>query len=298
MEIVKNCPTCDSTKQESLYEVFDYISKEKFPLVKCLDCTLLYLSKRPSVNEIEKYYQNSAGNSMRKNPNSIFKKLQEIRLKNEFKIFSHCISTSDYIVDIGCGDGALANVIHKLGHRVVGIDVFPAYHWSYQEVPYFQRNLNAFDANTLKMVLPDGNVKAVILRHNLEHLHFPSSMIDSLAKSGVKYLWIVVPNTDSFFKGILDQKWNLWDPPRHLTYFNSKSLNLILNRNNFDVIRTEFFNFDELVSSLYQHIAYNNSYEFIHKWLNPKSPIIALSSAITSVLPVKTNIGVLAKLRD
>lgn len=298
MEIVKNCPACESTRQEYQYEVFDYISKEKFPLVKCSDCTLLYLSNRPTVNEIEKYYQNSAGNSMRKNPNSIFKNLQEIRLKNEINFFSNRISTSDYVVDIGCGDGALANVIHKLGHNVAGIDVFPTDHWSYKEVPYFQKNLNSFDADTLKTVLPNGSLKVAILRHNLEHLHFPNNMINSLAKSGVKYLWIVVPNTDSFFKGILEQKWNLWDPPRHLTHFNKKSLNLILNRNNFDIIQTEFFSFDEIVSSMYQHIAYNNSYEFIHSWLNPKSPLIALSSAITSVLPVKTNIGVLAELRD
>ena len=52
------CNFCHSKKNKTIWtDIITCEHKEKFRLVRCLKCGLIYLNPRPKVNEIKRYYQ-------------------------------------------------------------------------------------------------------------------------------------------------------------------------------------------------------------------------------------------------
>ncbi len=56
-EIEKECKICGNTMFDHFMEVNDYfLTNEKFNLVKCKNCELVFVNPRPSHHDIAKYY--------------------------------------------------------------------------------------------------------------------------------------------------------------------------------------------------------------------------------------------------
>lgn len=291
---IRQCPVCHSNEFKMQFRASDYLSQEEFPMSQCKQCNSFFLNEVPEPHLIGNYYNNDAGATMRTKPSSFFQSLQRVRLGNEYRIFSNYIKKDMCVFDLGCGDGAFADYLNCSGVNISAVDFYPISKWCNNKINYFQTDLNNFPINARQQFgVP---IDFAILRHNLEHLYNPAQIIRKLYDNNTKYVWIVVPNVNSFLRRVFGRNWNLWDPPRHLVHFNISSLTDMLADNGYYVIKCEYYSFDEVLSSLYQILKRNNLGDtFPFKYMQAKSPLVGLSSAISSLFPLKTVMGVLAE---
>ena len=90
------------------------------------------------------------------------------RLMNYHQFFLDHISPNDYVLDIGCGNGALAFDLAKKARRVVGIDTNQKHQTSWQD-RFSAPNLLYLIANATTFV-PEQTFNVVVLSNVLEHI--------------------------------------------------------------------------------------------------------------------------------
>ena len=60
MELLKNCPACESESLKHLFTAKDYfLTNEEFSVVECDVCKMRFTNPRPGFNEILKYYDSN-----------------------------------------------------------------------------------------------------------------------------------------------------------------------------------------------------------------------------------------------
>jgi len=120
------CNFCHSKKNKTIWtDIITCEHKEKFRLVRCLKCGLIYLNPRPKVNEIKRYYQIESYwglNLADKKSKKINRKLRE---RNFGNIYHHILDfhKSGSILDIGCGTGEFLSKFQEIGWETLGIDI-------------------------------------------------------------------------------------------------------------------------------------------------------------------------------
>jgi len=75
--------------------------------------------------------------------------------------------------------------------------------------------------------------------HVLEHIHDVSGLMKSLNRllSDSGFLIIAVPNINSLDAKFYKTEWIALDTPRHLYHFRPKDINILLDKNNFELIK-------------------------------------------------------------
>jgi hypothetical protein len=134
---------------------------------------------------------------------------------------------------------------------------------------------------------------AIIMRHALEHLHEPAKILSLFHSAGVPWVLVVVPNVDSPFARWFGGYWTMWDPPRHLLYFNAKSLDCLVRRCGYRIAKQRTYGIDEIVTSAFRWALIRSGAVRVDRasagstplWLrllHPKSALAGLSSAAMS----------------
>ena len=220
MEVI-NCPICNSNKSQIfIKQKFDLLNKEKeFNLVKC-ECDLIYLNPRPNELEISEYYNKESyqPHSVSKSfKNKIFSFFQFFTFSWKKNILNkYLIQTKRSILDFGSGKGDFSKFVNKYG---------------FDSDPYdpFYKNGNE---------LTNKKYDCITLWHSLEHIHdLPKlfNIIDNyLNESG--YLFIAVPNINSYDFKIFKNNWVALDLPRHLYHFETKTISNLLLKNRYEII--------------------------------------------------------------
>ena len=88
---IKNCPVCSATTYSKYLETEDYFfSNERFSLVKCTKCNLVFTNPIPELSKIGDYYETDKYLSHNSGSSgiigTIYKKVREINLKNKYSI--------------------------------------------------------------------------------------------------------------------------------------------------------------------------------------------------------------------
>jgi SAM-dependent methyltransferase len=107
-----------------------------------------------------------------------------------------------------------------------------------------------------------GSCAAVTMFHVLEHVYDPHSYLEE-ARALLKpegRLIIQVPNAACWQLVLLGKKWSGLDIPRHLWNFRPRDLELLLERNGFDVVRRKYFSLRDNPAGLATSLA---------PWLDP-----------------------------
>jgi 2-polyprenyl-3-methyl-5-hydroxy-6-metoxy-1,4-benzoquinol methylase len=124
------------------------------------------------------------------------------------------------LLDVGCGNGDLLNIMQGLGWKAEGVDFDPV------AVEVARKNsLTVKCGKMQEQSYPDNYFEAITMSHFIEHVHDPKESVREchrILKPGGRLI-VVTPNIGSLGHSLFRSSWRDLDPPRHLHIFSLKS---------------------------------------------------------------------------
>jgi 2-polyprenyl-3-methyl-5-hydroxy-6-metoxy-1,4-benzoquinol methylase len=243
------CPICKESNFTPLFECKDYVaSGEKFPIVKCNNCTHEFTNHRPTEEECGIYYQSNnyiSHSGSDKSKLGITYKLYDLVRNYSIGLKLNIIKKyqkSGELLDLGCGLGYFLNGAQKEGtFECQGADI------SEDAIKYVKDNFNIEVKKDSELkTFKKGQFNVITQWHVLEHVYRLEDRLQEL-----KYLlsekgtmFIAVPNSDSWDAKNYKEYWDGYDVPRHIHHFNKKSIKKLFHDNGFEFIKMRGMWFD------------------------------------------------------
>jgi SAM-dependent methyltransferase len=227
METV-GCNCCGSASAEVIFVGHDYWYglPGDFPLRRCKECGLFYVSPRPTREEIGRYYPEDYW------PHNVVAvadlptawerwKWQRAIDKRLHIVLSHA-GEPGRVLDIGCGTGNFLDNMRRLGWQTFGVEP------NQRAVAYARGrfSLEVFDGELEQAQYPEGFFDLVTLWDVLEHVHDPRGTLLEIArvtKPGATLI-MNIPNPEGIEARWFGPYWAGWDVPRHLNVFPQGTL--------------------------------------------------------------------------
>ncbi|MFN7312890.1 MAG: class I SAM-dependent methyltransferase [Bacteroidota bacterium] len=267
MEKLNSCLVCGSVTIRKELTCKDFVATgESFDLYRCDSCSFLFTNPRPDVNEIGVYYQSNryVSHAGDKSQFSFMYKVYDI--VRDYSIKQKLIHIKSYkpegkLMDLGCGLGYfLDGVVKDNTFDAVGVDV------SDDAVEYVKKKFGYQVKNESELDSFERESFDVITQwHVLEHVHTLNERMQQLKQLLKKdgYLFIAVPNSNSWDAKHYHEFWDGYDVPRHLYHFNQKSFNLLMQKHGFKVVETKSMPFDAPYISMRSEVHKGNKLEFV-----------------------------------
>lgn len=203
--------------QTFLFVAHDYISADRFEIVRCEACGLTVTT--PQTREWGKYYPiayygGQGGNRFPKPVEFLQDALYSARARKVEEVNG---GRKGRVLDIGCGRGLLLQQFKKRGWEVQGTELD-------DKSAAYPRDVLGLPVKTgelLEMNFPDEHFDAVIMWHVLEHVPAVATLmaeVNRLLKPGGLFL-VGVPNFGSIEARFAKSGWFHLDVPRHLNHF-------------------------------------------------------------------------------
>ena len=274
LEYVRQCPVCgDDRREEELTGLEDRVfgaAPGKWTLQRCLNCRTAYLDPRPNQQTIGLAYQNyfthipsepsqpatilawlrrALANGYR---NSVFgTHLQPsltiggvlgrmfpatvAAIRAEGRSLHRWANSGGRVLDVGCGNGRFLVVARQMGWHCYGVEID-----SVAAAVSRNEGIDVLGGQVSDLDCAyDDYFDAVTLSHVIEHVHDPVDLLRQcrrVMKPGA-HIWIETPNIESVGYAVYGRHWRGLEPPRHLTLFNTESIQLSLQRAGFERIR-------------------------------------------------------------
>jgi SAM-dependent methyltransferase len=164
---------------------------------------------------------------------SILKHMFLLYFKRIYYKIPHMIKDGRAL-DIGCGKGAYLLMLKELGWDVVGFDIAKI-----QSKYLYDHNIPVVIKRLDSTNLSSNSFDLVTFWHSLEHIHQPLKMlkeVHNLLKKG-GFIYIEVPNNESFARYLFNENWFPWEIPRHLYHFSPRTLKKILLKAGFEEVK-------------------------------------------------------------
>ncbi len=231
------CEICGEKKGEPLLTAQDYLTGDRFSLVRCESCSLCFVTPRPSADEMERYYPTIYYGARRSFWDGLTCFLRARRVKQV-----HGRKEVGSILDVGCGLGGMLRLLQRRGWHVMGTE----YGKKPREMTEGQEGIDVRYAALEVCGLPKNAFDVITLWHVLEHLPNPKETlreIRRILKSGGGII-LAVPNFESLQARLTGRHWFHLDVPRHLFHFTPKSLVGLLEQEGFQVEKKRHFSFE------------------------------------------------------
>ena len=229
---INNCPLCASVLFKDLFQAREYtfFKKDKYHLVQCANCHLVFLNPQPADTDLEAFY-----------PQEYFSQ-EEDKFRASLPRFMILDKTKEIsrfkdrgkLLDVGCGQGWFLQKMQNLGWEVRGIDL------SARACELTSEKIgkeNVFKGDLFSVNLPQGYFDVITLWHVIEHSRDPVHALKRtrtlLKEDGI--LFICCPNFGSWLRIIFRDKWFQLSAPHHLTHFTADTLKLALKFSGFKV---------------------------------------------------------------
>lgn len=227
---VATCPTC-GTPDAPIHH-HDIVHRHypiagRYETRRCPNCTLEWVSPALSEAQIASFYPDDYYAHQGTTRPSRWSRLVA-RLGIDVRSKEPAFARPGRMLDIGCGNGAAMRRYAAQGWKTVGVN------FSGRAEDYEQRVLIG---RFLDMDFGDERFDYVRLNHTLEHLGEPVATLQkifSILKPGGT-LFIAVPNGNSWAYRLFGTFWWNYGVPCHLFVYNRKSLQVLLERNGFDL---------------------------------------------------------------
>ncbi len=215
------CPLCQLELSQHLKNARDYITGERFDILRCRACGLGCTSPVPQ--SLEPYYLNYHGNRHGKSA--------EFRARRRVAFVNKNTGPGDgrRLLDFGCGDGTFLAHARERGWLVTGTEMNPE----------IARSRGLDIANDLEEAASRGPFHCVTLWHCLEHLPDPVGTLSQIRDLMVPDGWLIVavPNAGGWQAAWFGRDWLALDVPRHLFHYQPSSLQKLLKQRGFLPVR-------------------------------------------------------------
>lgn len=223
---------------------------ERFTLVKCSKCDLVYLNPRPKRNEIAKYYLTTDYFS------DSSKAIREYSFLYDM-VFSRMEKGS--VLDIGAGTGLFLTEFKRRAWEVNGVEPSPVA----RKIAKKKFGIDLKKDDVLDIDFKNKTFDLVVLNNVIEHLYKPKSTLKK-AFGIIKdegFVLISCPNISGIGPALFGQKWYGMDVPRHLYQFSPESLSKLLCSSGFKIV--------QISHSFYRH-NYLVLFESFRRFLSPR----------------------------
>jgi 2-polyprenyl-3-methyl-5-hydroxy-6-metoxy-1,4-benzoquinol methylase len=247
---IKNCPICNSLIFNNIFQCKDYtVSGKIFNLVECKNCNFRFTNPIPDENEIVKYYKSesyiSHSDTKKGLMNTLYHQVRKITLKNKLQLINS-ISERGQLLDIGCGTGYFLKSCKEDGWNVEGTEPDNDARRIAEQITKSEISETVFTKNK------NYSYDLITMWHVLEHVHKLNESLEKirgLLKEDGKLI-IAVPNCKSYDAEIYKENWAAYDVPRHLYHFTENSMNKLLEKHKFRMLKKEPMKFDSFYVSM------------------------------------------------
>jgi len=230
--------------QTQLNDIEDRTPGE-YDVSRCSQCQLIYLSRRPDDASLPHCYPQDYHTRVDRASNPLLRVL--FRILHHIRMRQLCrwrTPEMNSLLEIGCGDNRFLSFLETQwgrDYRLAGIDFVVD---RKQLAPRSKINLVAGEIDKLDTLesagLTDG-ADMIIAYNVLEHLPHPVDTLrrlSGLMKKGGVFIG-QVPDWDSPWRRVFPRHWNGLHVPRHLIFFDRKSLQKTLEAAGLRVERIE-----------------------------------------------------------
>lgn len=247
----KVCAVCGSENSEQVLSPIDHtVSKQVFPIRSCLDCGFWWTSNIPLEKEIGGYYQSeeyvSHSNSSKGLINYLYLKVRSFTLKQKMR-WIHKRINKGVLLDIGSGTGHFLKQAKESGWEVRGLEPDA-------QARKIAKSINGLDLEPIESLYTseNGAYDVLTMWHVLEHVYHLEEDVNQLSKlikSG-GFIYIAVPNRNSYDAKYYGANWAAYDVPRHLYHFREKDVIALMERNELIHCETIPMRFDSYYVSM------------------------------------------------
>ena len=252
----QNIPLCPVCKNESISLTIPCIdhslTKEKFDIIQCKQCSHRYTFPIPAIDKIAPYYNFTEYISHTDTNdgwmNKLYHKVRQRTLSQKTKwIQSLYTGYKGNILEIGAGTGAFANAMQQKGWNVTALE------------PDENTRKRANETYGIQLLpiesihnLRDQTFDVITLWHVLEHVHDLNGYFESFKKllKPNGRLIIAVPNYTCFDARFYKSFWAAYDVPRHLYHFSPDSMRHLCLNYHFSIIQIKPMWYDSFYVSL------------------------------------------------
>lgn len=269
------CPVCGGSLITARLTVKDFtVSKNKFTILECAQCTLRFTQDVPDANSIADYYRSedyiSHTDTKKGFVNRLYHIVRNRTIAAKMRFIRKCTNRqTGKLLDIGAGTGAFLYYAKQSGWDVTGLE--PDLTARNKAKELYQ--LDLLDGDALYRLSP-GNYDAITLWHVLEHVHDLHAYIEQLKNlltpNGL--IFIAVPNYTSHDADYYKEYWAAYDVPRHLYHFSPLSIEVLIEQHGLQVKHMQPMWYDSFYISMLSE-QYKNG-----KPNNTKAALIGLQS--------------------
>lgn len=264
------CPPCDlcgRSDPETIYAGSQW--RRSLPpviLVRCRNCGLMYLSPRPTVQEISAYYPTDYAAfrpAIEDEGFALMRFMRRRKLKQRRRLVEHFGQRpAGRILDVGCATGLFLHEMALTGWQTQGVELTePA-----AEYARTRFGLNVFTGLLADLPAEKGSFDVVTFWDVLEHVFSPSAELECVARllTPGGLVAINIPNWHSLDRWLFGPFWAGLDPPRHLYDFTKTTLTTLLTRAGFQPVAWVCF-----MPSYFSFII------SVELWLQQQAPLLA-----------------------
>jgi 2-polyprenyl-3-methyl-5-hydroxy-6-metoxy-1,4-benzoquinol methylase len=229
-----NCPNCNGVKRQKSFE------KGLFLYFLCPECGTLFVNPRPPKNILDLFYMSSKAvkasvKSLVDMENGRMKYIFQPRSKLILDFLKEMGRKKGDLLEVGCSVGTMLKTIkEKSKFNVYGVD--PSL-WAFEKsrekgLKVYQKTLEEFDPGKKKF-------DVVLNFETIEHVFSPIEFLNKINQITKKggYIIFTTPNYHGFDMLTLGRYYKNIHAPCHLNYFNIDSIDMILNRAGFKVVK-------------------------------------------------------------
>ena len=282
------CYICNSGKGQNLS--YGYLTFKKFFFLKrCYKCNTFYSNLIPANKfTMNKIYDFGGVDKLDESKNNFLSTLLHNLRFFQLRKISTIIDNYKFkqrstILDYGTGDGYLANYFFLKKNQVYASDFSNKRIKSLKNKIIYFSNKNIF--------LQTKKFDFIIMRHVLEHIPYPKSVIKKLKKllkpNGL--IIIEVPNHSekkNLFLKLFKSNYSQLCLPHHVNHFNQNSLKKVFNFNKIDTLEFVNSSVPILGNSIFNFLGFrNNRFDLFNLLLFPIQILLEkISSTSTAIL--------------
>lgn len=235
-----NCHLCQVPGEACFQKADKFPPHEVFTVVRCPTCGLQWVSPRPSLEEIARYYPETySWKPATEGHESAVHRLERwyrfhlLRYETRQLLRHTDLKAGDAVLDVGCSSGDRLLVMKDAGLSPAGVELGPAADYARERLGLDVRRgtIDSFDfAQGKSAAFESGRFRAVTLYNVIEHVPDPRAVLREarrlLAPGG--YLAVQCPNARSLQARLFGRRWAAMDVPRDLWYFTPELLSKLV----------------------------------------------------------------------